>query len=180
VGTVRFEDAIVSGLLPLHEWHVKSLTESEAHAWLQQAQQSQRIAHLAGTSAVTERVRELVARFWLGRPIYLQYLSMRAAAQTRYERALAELVYGQLLLTLRLKGAFEHLDRGLHDARDLLATRDYCTLVRRHELLRYLPLGDEPRPPQDLSALLAEATVIKRLVGMRARSSAGNSADTLG
>jgi hypothetical protein len=79
-----------------------------------------------------------------------------------------------------LKGAYDHLDRGLHDARDLLATRDYFILVRRHELLRYLPLGDEPRPPQELSALLAEATVIERLVGMRARSPAGGPADTLG
>jgi hypothetical protein len=170
------------GLLPLHEWHIWPLTEEQAYAWLKQAQQGQRAAVLSGDSGMTWRVREMVARFWLGRSVYLPYLAMCAAAGNRYERALAELVYGQVLVSRRLHGAFEHLDAGLNYAHHLLMTQNYFTLVHRHELLRYLPLGDEPCAPQDLNALLIEAAVIKRLMdGPRARKHyAGHPSDTLG
>ena len=40
---------------------------------------------------------------------------------------------------------------------------DYFRLVRRHELLGYLVLRENPAAPQPLDALLSEAAVIKRL-----------------
>ena len=79
------------------------------------------------------------------------------------DRALLELVYGQLLMGRKLSPAGEHLARGFRLAVPWLSSAGYFELVRRHERLDCLRLTDTPAPPQGLAALLAEAAVVQRL-----------------
>ncbi len=107
-------------------------------------------------------IARLIARFQLGLPTAADLLALREGACAR-ERALVELVWGQLLMSRRLSGAMEHLARGFDIARPFLSNRAYFALLKRHRLLARLPLFPAPRPAQCLEALLTEARVIERL-----------------
>ena len=92
-----------------------------------------------------------------------------------------EMVYGQLLLSRRQWPALQHLDRGFSLAAGYLEATDYFLLVRRHDLLRHIPLADAPVVPHGLQALLAEAAVIRQLQGTAGRHPCSVSHhDTLG
>ncbi len=95
-------------------------------------------------------------------------------------QALVELVYGQLLISRKLAGALEHLDRGFTLAIPRLESGEYFTLLRRHELLRALPLHATASAAQSLSDLLTEARVIRRLQPHGRRRTAHPHDDTLG
>lgn len=144
-------------------WYPGAVEPARAALVWDAARRMLREAHLSGASSFPGRVLEIVSRFWLDKPIELYYLEMRAIAADARERAIAELVYGQLLITCRLRMSLSHLAAGVGHARGLLTTQDYFALLRRHALLSGLYLGDEPRPPQNLSSLLLEAAVIRRL-----------------
>jgi hypothetical protein len=146
-------------------WYPAAVEPARAALVWERAQRMLRDAPLSGVSRFPGRVLETVSRFWLDKPIELHYLEMRAIAADARERAIAELVYGQLLITCRLRASLSHLAAAVEQGRGLLTTQDYFALLRRHALLGSLYLGDEPRPPQDLSSLLLEAAVIRRLKG---------------
>ena len=82
---------------------------------------------------------------------------------TAHGAALVELIYGQLLMSRRLRGARLHLDRGFLRAGRLLTTDDYFILLKRHQQLSRLPLTQTPLPPADLPSLLTTAAVIARM-----------------
>ena len=144
-------------------WYPAAIDPARAALVWDLAQRMLKEARLSGASPFPGRVLEIVSRFWLDKPIELHYLEMRAIAADARERAIAELVYGQLLITCRLRVSLLHLAAAVEQARGLLKTQDYFALLRRHDLLGSLYLGDEPRQPQDLSSLLLEAAVIRRL-----------------
>ncbi len=75
------------------------------------------------------------------------------------------LYYGQLLLSRKLTGAFEHLSAGFSLAGPMMAAEDYLNVRRRHALLRRLELASTPASPHSLDALLVEAAVIVKLEG---------------
>jgi len=107
----------------------------------------------------------MIARFWRGEPIDTNHQTLTKTADSRYEQALVELIYGQLLLSRKLNGTMAHLEAGFAEAAPLLGAAEYFTVWRRHALLAYLPLFDTVRPPQGLDDLFAEAAVIRRLRG---------------
>jgi hypothetical protein len=116
-----------------------------------------------GGSSFRPQLLQLVCRSLAGAYIEPDYRQLRATVHAAHDMALLELVYGQLLISRKLQPATTYLERGFMRAARYLDSSDYLRLLRRHELLGYLVLGDTPADPQPLDALLSEAAVIRRL-----------------
>jgi hypothetical protein len=153
--------------LALDGWYADPLDAGAARARLEEAARTAQAAYRRGERCFACLLRQMTARFWLGRPVTADYESLRAAAADARERALVELVYGQLLASRRLAGAAAHLEAGFEAGRDLLSAREFFTLMKRHRLLAEIPAHDTPARPETLAALLTEARVIRRLRGTR-------------
>ena len=134
----------------------------------------------AGLPVFQLQLIQLLCHYWMGLSISLQYLQLTALASGKRDRALLELVYGQLLLSRRRKPALQHLDHGFRLAADYLEATDYFRLVRRHDLLRYIPLSESGVAPQGLQSLLAEAAVIRQLQDTGSKTCSMSHYDTLG
>lgn len=133
-------------------WHAEPVDATAACTWLKQ--------HVRATPAPFD---ELIARHWCGQDIRRRFTNLCDALADPAERALLDLIYGQLLIAQRLVGAFTHLDRGFAAATPFLAPRAYLTVLKRHETLRWLVLGRQPSSPLALTELLQQAQVTKRL-----------------
>ncbi len=134
----------------------------------------------AGLPVFHLQVIQLLCHYWMDVYHLLEYRQLTALPTGKRDRALLELVYGQLLLSRRQKPALQHLDHGFRLAAGYLEATDYFLLVRRHELLRYIPLSDAGGTPQGLQSLLAEAAVIRQLQGAGPRVSSMSHYDTVG
>ena len=106
---------------------------------------------------------------WLGGLVEYRYPVLMARS-AGWRTALLELVFGQLLASCRLFPAMKHLDAGFAAASGFLSPDDYFNVMKRHDLLRLLPLFPEPRAARALDELLVEARVIRRLPSYRAGS----------
>ncbi len=146
----------------LGRWYAEPLTPPAAEALLTDADRRRRNGrrspcHVCG-------LMELVARYWLGQAVDPLYQDLQVRLRrTTHGRALLELMYGQLLASRRLAGAFDHLDQGFEIAHRLFTPGDYLTVMNRHQRLRALPLSTEPLPPEPLEGLLVLAEVVRRL-----------------
>lgn len=161
--------ALMEGPLPLAAWYGQPMSFMEAAELLREANQRLQQSHAQGRGCFACRLQALIARYWLGRDVEGDYRTLMATAPGERERALADLVYGQLLMSRKHADAIAHLNDGFARAVHQLAARDYFEVLRRHELLAYLPpMATGTAPPQGLDALLAEAGVIRRLQGERA------------
>ena len=168
--------------LPPAGWYAQPLTATAAaglHAAARRSVQSALAGGAARGQSLAARLAELIAAFWLGRAVALDYRSLIATHPPEVV-ALVELIYGQLLISCKLAGALEHLERGFTLAVPQLAPADYFALLRRHELLRALPLHRQPSAAQALPDLLIEARVIRRLQPAGWRPGGSPHDDTLG
>ena len=102
--------------LPLGLWYADPLDPRAAGEVLDQVHRQRQAAHQRGVACANCACYELIARFWLGRPVTATYDTLRASAPTARERALADLVMGQLRMSRRLRGAMELLQRGFFAA----------------------------------------------------------------
>lgn len=125
-------------------------------------------------------VLQLLCDFWHRADGASRYETLVAAVAGRREQALLELVYGQLLMSRKLRPANAHLALGFELAAPWLSTVSYFELLRRHEMLACLRLTDRPAPAQGLAALLSEAAVIRCLQGRDKRRRTNEHRDTLG
>ena len=158
-------------------WYADPLDATDAVDLLQQVEVSQQTCLRRGASCFRVQLLALICHEWLpGEPHYCE----KPSAGNDYERALQELVRGQLLASCKRAGALGHLERGFRLAGPLLAPQDYFRLLHRHELLAYLPYSDRPLPALDLPALLNEAGVIKRLRSNERRRHHFERRDTVG
>lgn len=167
--------------LSLAAWYATPLTEPQAQALQSQARLRLQHVMTCGASLLAPRLADVIAGFWLGRDISHDYRSLMATLPEP-QRALVELVYGQLLMSCKRSGALVHLERGFELATAVLAPAAYFVLLRRHSLLRHLVLTPVGAPPQTLSDLLQEARVIARMNAGRgiARGADNSHEDTLG
>lgn len=163
----------------LARWYATPLDRDAAAELLHRAQQREALRVRRGKSCYTCRLQRMVAHYWLGKEIDEEFHALtQRLRNTAHGRILAELIYGQLLMSQRRNGAMAALDHAFHAACHLLTPSDYFVLFKRHNLLRRLPLGTEGQKRLSLEALLTTAAVIKRMTNTQqvmARKDDGNS-----
>ena len=138
----------------LADWYATPLSQAEATALLAE------VRHQPGLEA---QLLSWIAGFWLKGDASMHYQTLRATQSDTRDRALVELIYGQLLTSIKREGAYESLAQGFKLAAPYLDADEYFVLMKRHELLAFLPTQTSPAKPQALNDLLTEAQVIKRL-----------------
>ena len=164
----------------LSGWYADPVSKDTARTLAGIAQSGLRSRLCEGGDCSRLQLLLLACHFWMGGSIGLDYEQLAASTGNGRERALLELVYGQLLISCKYRHALQHLARGFSLAVDHLGTSDYFCLVRQHELLAYLPVSSRPSAPLDLESLLTEARVIKRLQAGKGRRHENTHHDTVG
>ena len=144
-------------------WYADPMSREQAAALLQQIQSQLQQAFKAGAPSFTLRLQEMIARYWLGEGHEIWVLSLQREAATETEKALVELIWGQLLCSQKQQAAIPWLKNGFELARHLLSATDYFKIQKRHETLFALAFTEHPSPPQPLEGLLKEARVIIKL-----------------
>jgi hypothetical protein len=179
-GTGAVGELLKAAPPPLSGWYGDPMDASSARALLDCAERRLRSCLCRGGCCFPLYVLRMICHHWLQSDSVLEYRQLSMLARDDGERALLELVYGQLLISGRRPDAREHLARGFSLAARRLHAADYFVLLRRHELLEYLPLPEIPTVAQDLGSLLKQAAVIKRLRGGERKRLENAHHDTLG
>lgn len=164
---------------PMAGWYATPLPRARAAELQAQARRAVQRALATAGDAELPRLAQLIADYWLGHAVELDYRSL-AATLPPERRALVELIYGQLLVSRKRTGALEHLRRGFALAAAVLAPTDYFALLRRHELLQSLVLSAAGAAPQDLPDLLNEARIVRQFGTGRGARPGHKPDDTLG
>jgi hypothetical protein len=144
-------------------WYGDPIAAPAAQALLDDAERRLQSHLCRGGRCFPLHVLRMICHHWLNSGSELDYRQLSSLACDDSERALAELVYGQLLISGKRLSARQHLARGFSLAAPHLDTADYFFLHRRHELLEHLLLSDTPAVAQDQRSLLQQAAVIRRL-----------------
>jgi hypothetical protein len=179
-GTGTAADLLKSAQPSLTGWYADPIAAADAQALLDRAQRRLRSRLCRGARCFPLYVLKMICHHWLQYDSALDYRQLSSQACDDSERSRGELVYGQLLISGRRLPARQHLARGFSLAARHLDTVDYLLLLRRHDLLEYLPLSVSPVVAQDLRSLLKEAAVIRRLRGNERRVHKSPHRDTLG
>ena len=157
------------------------MTPRQAEALLEAAQREIQRRLRAGMPGFQPGVLVMICRWWLQADVHGSFEELLHVAASGHERALLQLVYGELLVSRRLAAARTQLNAGFRHAAALLGSAEYFRLLRRHEMLDMLVLGNTPGPACDLPELLAEAAVIERLQrGRRPAMHGSGHHDTVG
>ena len=130
---------------------------------MQQAERRQKYHASNRQSCFVTALMQLVAGWWLEPETAHVLERIFVYATTRRQRALCHLLAGQLLMSRKMKGALEHLDKGLRLADGLVRASDYFEIYNRHDTLRQLVLSEAGQPAHGLEEILNEARVIQRL-----------------
>jgi hypothetical protein len=147
----------------LSAWYAEPLDTAVADDLLARAETGQQACLRAGESCFRLRVLAIICHAWLGSEPEIPCEELAALASHVHERALLDLVQGQLLASRKLTGAAEHLGSGFRLAVPHLEPGEYFSLLRRHELLGSLLYSAKSSAPQSLASLLNEAAVISKL-----------------
>lgn len=116
------------------------------------------------------RLAEMICDHWAGRDAEAVYQTLKVRARQPEAHALLELCRGQLLMAHRRQPAWEHLDHGFRLAARLLEADAYFDVLKRHDLLRYLPLtAAGAEAAASLETLLRDARVIAQFEDRSAR-----------
>jgi len=174
------DDLLKSARPSLTGWYADPIAAAEAQALLDRTERRLRSRLCHGGRCFQLHVLRMICSHWLQSDSALDYRQLSVLASDDSERALVELVYGQLLISGKCLPARQHLARGFSLAARQLDTVDYLLLLRRHELLKYLPLSGSPVAAQDLLSLQKEAAVIRRLQGSEHVTHGNTHCDTLG
>jgi hypothetical protein len=164
----------------LGRWYGDPLSVEVAQAMLGRAHAALQASYRRGADGLDCHIQMMIAHYWVGDAIDSDYRNL--VVSDRRAIALVELVYGQLLMSKKLKGAMDHLDAGFEHATELVEASEYFSLRERHRLLAHIPLSERPSLPRDLSSLLTEASVIERLkiANSQRRVLAFDPSDTIG
>lgn len=163
----------------LSGWYADPLDSADGNKLLEHGRLCAQRAYREGGSAVYGELEQAIARYSPGQAVDGKLETLAATADEQ-GRALVILIHGQLLMSRRIEGAFEHLERGFELARDWFPAADFFTVMKRHELLAELPLYPQAHTPQGLQSLLNEAGVIRRLRGRRPIIIQRGQVDTMG
>ena len=147
-----------SGLLSL--WFAEPLSLGDAAQLKHRAQQRRRRAIQRGHFSRVAVLMEMIALFWLEEESEPQ---LHPKDHSPRFVALEQLICGQLMISRRLPGAINHLDRGFTLAVPLLSAAGYLVVMQRHQGLKQLPQTTTPLPAASLAQLSNTAGVIERL-----------------
>lgn len=148
----------------LGHWYGNPMEPNRAAKLLDMAQERKQEYLRRGHASVCCGLQIMIAKFWLGQPIEEDRRSLQVVtANTAHGRALLALIYGQLLMSRRLSGAMDHLEKGFSTGRLLFKPDDYFLVFNRHRVLAQLPLSEKPFPAEPLDSLLTSARVIQQL-----------------
>ena len=166
----------------LGDWYADPLAYPEALAARQRAHRALQLACTAGGDRFHVHLQAFIADYWLGRSVSATHRSLAISATNESWRALADLAYGQLLMSCKCSGAYDCLESGFTRAAKLFEAREYFRVLKRHTLLRSIVLADKPAPPQGLASLLEGARIISRLANANgtSRNIPWSSEDTVG
>jgi hypothetical protein len=164
---------------PLAGWYATPLSPPRAAELRVQARRTEQQALASAGDATLPRLAHLIAGYWLGQAMELDYRSL-AATLPPERQALVELIYGQLLISRKRAGALDHLRRGFALAAPALAPADYFALLRRHELLQSLVLSAPGSASLGLADLLNEARIVRQFGTGRGSRPGHKDDDTLG
>ena len=156
---------LVGGGLELVAWYADPPPRRTARMLHALAGRRRQTRLRRGESCFQLEILRLVCRYWLETDAQLAYRQLAALDRCEAEYALLELVYGQLLISRKLQVARQHLECGFALGARILDSADYFVLLKRHEQLGWLSLGETPAPPAPLQTLLNEAMVIAQLAG---------------
>jgi len=176
----RADDLLKPVRPSLTGWYADPIAVAKAQSLLDRTQRRQASSLYRGGRCFHLYVLGMICHHWLQSDSALDFHQLSALASDDSERALVELVYGQLLISGKCLPARKHLARGFSLAARHLETEDYLLLLRRHELLEYLPLSESPVVAVDLQSLLKEAVVISHLRANERRVFRSSHHDTLG
>ena len=146
----------------LADWHAEPVSAADAEIRLLQIREL--IRHSVQSDNFNLRLQEVIARFWLGREIHGDVEQLLAQYQSVVSEAWVHSIYGQLLMSHKLKGAFEQLQLGFNKASNYYSARGYLKVLKRQEILSYIVETESGGAPCSLEMLLAEGNIIKKLM----------------
>ncbi|MCW8919720.1 MAG: hypothetical protein OQL08_13015 [Gammaproteobacteria bacterium] len=148
----------------LARWYAEPLSRDEAESLLALSQRREQERLKRHGKAYLSPLLKLIALHWLGEATDGHYHYLRSQqANARHLQILTPLLYGQLLMSKRISGATDYLDEAFHQARLLLRPEDYFMLMKRHQILKRIPLSDRATPGETLELLLTTGKVIARM-----------------
>jgi hypothetical protein len=152
------------GLGILARWYAEPLSREEAEALLALAERREQAKLKRFARSHIAPLLKLIALHWLGEPTgeYYRHLISKRSASIHAE-ILKPMIYGQLLMSSKTEGAMTYLDDAFHRARLLLRSEDYFVLMKRHQVLRHIPLSAEAAKGETLENLLKTGSVIGRM-----------------
>lgn len=158
-----------SGLLA--RWYAAPLAAEHAQQLLERMEQRQRRYTVRAKRHFCLRLLQLYVHFQratangsedIGAGQYRHLLAI--TPRSPHARALLELLWGQLLLSRKIQGAWQHLDEGFRLATHIFHNADYFVVMKRHQQLRHIPLQAKPAArAHSLDELLRLAGVIEQL-----------------
>jgi len=138
--------------------------EEEASRIVELTQKRKQACLRHGHSSICSNLQLMTGKFWLGESVDKDFQSLQQQTlNTIHGRVLLHLIHGQLLMSRRLSGAMDSLNRGFTEGRLLFTPQDYFLVLKRHQTLAHLPLGNSPLPAESLDSLLNSARVIQQL-----------------
>lgn len=148
----------------LVQWYAVPLSLQMAEELSQSAKYRLDKSGQSGYASFTGIMLQTIADWWLDADNTMCPSRGIHYANSKRKMALYHLIVGQLLMSCKINTALDYLDKGLRYADGLICASDYFTVYNRHEELRYLTVSDERQKAHDLSALLNESRVIRKLM----------------
>lgn len=148
----------------LARWYAHPLSHDEARRLLElSVKREQEKLKRYATPYLSPYLR-LIALHWLGESTDVQYQHLTSKlSRSAHAEILKSLIYGQLLMSRKQCGAMDYLDEAFHQARLLLRSDDYFAVMKRHHILKGIPLSDRAAREETLDGLLKTASVIARM-----------------
>ncbi len=167
--------------LRLSAWFAEPQTNALASENIEGVGRLLQQAYLKGAETPLLKIMDMVARYWLDHFSQVDFDNQLSTLGSEKYRAMASLVYGQLLLSRKRSGAHDMLKQGFDRIQPWLQADEYFTLLKRHKQLSVLSLGQSASAALSLQALLNEAVVVRNILGDgHARPRNDDRSDTLG
>lgn len=148
----------------LARWYGEPLNHEEAEALLKLTEKRAQERLKRNGNSCLYPLLKLIALHWREEPTegHYHYLISKKNKSV-HAGILSPLIYGQLLMSTKTEGAMDYLDEAFHRARLLLKPEDYFVLMKRHQILKNIPLSGQACEGETLEELLKTGGVIGRM-----------------